>query len=185
MKNLVEYIKESYATKLNEEYNDKIISELKVVYDVMPEEFFIQCPSSYEETDIQQYLDDALLEKLPSNPDDGQKFWGDNMNNLNDAYFEYDKFEHLKTDESVDDINLEWDEHFSSKKMKDDDTMDMFKITKLKYILLFDEFKLMYDEDNDDIEEVIGNLFKTAETNNDNEYPVEIQYNEKETSYKI
>jgi hypothetical protein len=84
MKNLVNYIKESYETyRLN---------NVTVKYDVHPEEFIIEAPETFQESDIQQYLDDKLLEELPSNIKYSEKFFGKNNDNIYDIYFEYRHF---------------------------------------------------------------------------------------------
>ena len=49
-----------------------------------PEEFIIEAPENYQESDIQQYLDDKLLPELPSNIKYSEQFFGKNNDNIYD-----------------------------------------------------------------------------------------------------
>ena len=169
MKSIVQYIKE--------EYDKFVVTNLKVVFDIFPEEFYLNAPTTYSESDIQIYIGDSLLEHLPSENDKYQKLLGKNKDNISDAYFEYDKFEHLQ-DSDITEYDLKWDEYYDEKKNNE---LDVFKLTKLKYIILFDEFELM--NDNDNIEKVLNEIFRKLDSSNINKYPVEIKYNEKLLEY--
>lgn len=171
MKDIVQYIKEGYDTYL--------VENLKVVFDVLPEEFFINAPNKYSESDIQIYLGDSLLEYLPADDLNHKNLLGKNYNNIADSYFEYDKFEHLQ-DSDIDDFNLEWDSEYDDKVKEDE--LDIFKLTGLKYIILFDEFELK--DDKNDINEILDKIFSKYDSSNINEYPIEIKYNPELLEYK-
>ena len=53
MKNLVQFIKE--------ELKSKVVENVKVVFDVLPEQFYLTAPEGYSESDIQIYLDDIIM----------------------------------------------------------------------------------------------------------------------------
>lgn len=164
MKNLINYIKESYSTIT--------LYDVKVVFDVLPKEFYLSAPESYSESDIQIYLGDILLSKLPSENDKYSHLLGKNKDNISDAYFEYEKFEHINDYDK--DVNLEWDSYYDER-LKDD-KLNTFKLTNLKYIILFNEFDIK-DDNKDDIKETMNTIFKAFDSSNINKYPVEIQYN--------
>ena len=51
---------------INEGYEKKTVQNVKVVFDILPEEFYLNAPSKYSESDIQIYIGDVLLKELPS-----------------------------------------------------------------------------------------------------------------------
>ena len=59
MKSLKQFIKE--------EYEANKVENLKLVFNVKPEEFYLNAPETYSESDIQLYMDDLWLNDLPSN----------------------------------------------------------------------------------------------------------------------
>ena len=58
MKKLYDFIQEAYE--------DKLITNVKVVFTVSPDEFYLTAHSTYSESDLQIYLIDRLLPDLPS-----------------------------------------------------------------------------------------------------------------------
>ena len=167
MKNITTFIREAY--------DSNSIASVKVVFDVKPEEFYISAPETYSESDIQIYLGDRLLPDLPADNDKYEKLFGKNKDKINDVYFEYDKFEHIQddVDKYEDKLSLEWDAYYDEKAK--DATLNIFKITKLHYIILFDEFEVL--DDTDDVKEVLDEIFVAMNSNDANKYPVEIEYN--------
>lgn len=167
MKNIVKFLKEAYDSNL--------ISNVKVFFDVKPSEFYIDAPETYSESDIQIYLGDRLIPELPADNEKYSKLLGKNKDKINDVYFEYDKFEHLQKDTEIDEdkISLKWDAYYDEQSK--DATLDIFKITNLHYIILFDEFEML--DDADDINEVLNGIFDAMNSNSMNKYPVEIEYN--------
>lgn len=157
---------------INEQFDKYVVENVKVTFDVLPEEFFLNAPEDYSESDLQIYLGDRLLPELPSENDKYSKLLGKNDVNIADAYFEYEKFEHLQKSDN-DEFNLEWDPEYDEKKK--DENLDTFKLTKLKYVILFDEFELMDDES--DVKETLDEIFTKFDSSNINKYPVEIKYN--------
>jgi len=172
MKRLKNYIIESVETyRLN-----SVIAP----YIVQPEEIILQAPETFQESDIQQYIDDMWLNALPSGQDYSEKFFGSNFENINDVHFEYDTFEHIDIEPKE---YIEWNSKFDVKKTKDDVKLDYFKIKNLKYIIEFDRFD-MVGVDDDNVEEQLIKIFKATESNNENEYPIEIVFDEKNLEYR-
>ena len=167
-----------FKTYIKEEYSKFEIKDLKVIFDILPEVFYINAPSTYSESDIQIYLTDTLLSKLPSEDEKYQKLLGKNKDNIGDAYFEYERFEHINDNRDVE-LSLKWDKHYDEN-VKDED-LNVFKLTKLKYIILFDSFQLL--DDSDDIDKILNEIFNKLDSSDINEYPVEIKYNSEETEY--
>ena len=172
MKSLQTYIKESVETyRLN---------SVEVTYNVQPEEIILQAPENFQESDVQQYMDDRWLNALPSGQDYSEKFFGSNFENISDAHFEYDTFEHIDIEPKE---YIEWDVKYDVKKTKDDVKLDYFKIKNLKYIISFDRFD-MVDVDDDNVEEQLIKIFRATEYNKENEYPIEIVFDEKNLEYR-
>ena len=172
MKSFVQFIKEAVeAYRLN---------EVEVTYNVQPEEIILQAPETFQESDIQQYMDDMWLNSLPSSQDYSEQFFGKNCDNISDAHFEYDTFEHIDVEPKE---YIEWDSKYDVKKTGDDVKLEYFKIKNLKYIILFDRFD-MIDVTDDNVEEHLIKIFKATESNDANEYPIEIIFDEKNLEYR-
>ena len=171
MKSITKYIRESVETyRLN---------EIEATYNVQPEEIILQAPETFQESDIQQYMDDMWLNSLPSSQDYSEKFFG--KNSISDAHFEYDTFEHIDVEPKE---YIEWDPKFDDKKTNDDEIkLEYFKIKNLKYIITFDRFD-MVDVTDDDVEQKLIDIFKAAESSKVNEYPIEIMFDEDSLEYR-
>lgn len=175
MKTLNEFINEAYQTyRLN---------NVKVTYDCHPNEFIIEAPETFEESDIQQYLDDKLLQDLPSNDKYSEIFFGKNCDNIYDIYFQYDTFEHLNDKKHINrnDINLEWDPKYNNSKNKDI-ILNYYKLVNLKYIIEFDRFDVLNGSD-DNIKNVLDEIFSATVSNAENKYSIEISLNTKNIEY--
>jgi hypothetical protein len=172
MKSITKYIRESVETyRLN---------EIEATYNVQPEEIILQAPETFQESDIQQYMDDMWLNSLPSSQDYSEKFFGKNNDSISDAHFEYDTFEHIDVEPKE---YIEWDPKFDVKKSKDDVKLEYFKIQNLKYIISFDRFD-MVDVTDDNVEQKLIDIFKAAESSKANEYPIEIIFDEDSLEYR-
>ena len=172
MKSITRYIIESVETyRLN---------SVEATFNVQPEEIILQAPETYQESDIQQYMDDMWLNQLPSGQDYSEKFFGKNNDNIIDAHFEYDTFEHIDVEPKE---YIEWDPKFDVKKSKDDVKLEYFKIQNLKYIITFDRFD-MVDVTDDDVEQKLIDIFKAAESSKANEYPIEIIFDSDSLEYR-
>ena len=172
MKSIIAYIKEAV-----EVYR---LNSVEATYNVQPEELILQAPETFQESDIQQYMDDMWLNQLPSSQDYSEKFFGKNNDNISDAHFEYDTFEHIDVEPKE---YIEWDPKFDSKKSGDDIKLEYFKIKNLKYMIEFDRFD-MIDVTDDTVEDKLKEIFRTAESNEENEYPIEIQFDEDNLEYR-
>ena len=94
--------------------------------------------------------------ELPSEDRKYSKLLGKNDNNISDSYFEYEKFEHFPKENSKDiELNIEWEKEYDE---NNDESLDIFKLTKLKYIITFDEFEYK-DEENSNSEDTINQIF--------------------------
>ena len=172
MKDLIQFIKEAVeAYRLN---------EVEVTYIVQPEEIILQAPETFQESDVQQYMDDMWLNQLPSSQDYSEQFFGKNFENINDVHFEYDTFEHIDLEPKE---YIEWDPKYDVKKSGDDVKLDYFKIKNLKYIIDFDRFDMVGVTD-DTVKEELIKIFKATESNKENEYPIEITFDEDSLEYR-
>lgn len=155
------------------------LQNLKITYDVTPEELYIEAPANYSESEIQIYLGDKFLEDLPSGKSNASRLFGKNASYIDDAYFEYDKFEHMN-DSSIHDADIKWDKQYDTSKAEKD--TDLFKITKMRYIILFSDFEI-YVENEDKIAETMEKIFKATDSDKVNDYNIKITYNSELTEY--
>ena len=170
MKTLKEFIKESLIKEENEEFS---INNLVVRYDC-PSSLFIQIPSKYSESDMQIYLDDELLDKLPGSSQLAKKFFGKNSENIIDAYFEYDSISQAMGKEQK--ADLVWDDKYDSN-IKDSSELTIYQISNLKYIIEFEKFSFDNTIDDTNVRETLENLLQTTVSNSINKYPIEISLN--------
>lgn len=179
MKDIRNYILEH---KINEAVEAYRLNEVEATYLVQPEEIILQAPETYQESDIQQYMDDMWLNSLPSSQDYSEKFFGKNNDSISDVHFEYDTFEHIDIEPKD---YIEWDSKFDLKKTNDEEVkLDYFKIKNLKYIITFDRFD-MVDVTDDNVEEKLLDIFRAAESNDVNkDYPIEIKFDEDSLEYR-
>ena len=147
MKNWVTYLKESFE--------QKSVNNLEVTYKCVKNEVFIDCPETFQEDDIHQYIDDLLLEQMPSNQDIAQKFFRDNVKYINDAYFEYDGFQRLSY--KKDNVDITYNDELG-KDTQEEIKIVTFKLMNLRFKMLFTKFDFMID-DNEDINVTLDNLF--------------------------
>lgn len=171
MKDIVKFIKESVNVyRLN-----KVIAE----YLVQPEELIFQAPETYSESDIQIYIEDKYLNEMPSYTEYADKFFGTNADNIIDAHFEYDSFSHVDVEPKD---YIEWDSKYDSKISKDV-KLDYFKLSNIKYIIEFDRFD-MDNVTDDDVKDKLIDIFKSSESNNANNWPLEIIFNEDSLEFR-
>lgn len=169
MKKLVDFIKESINK--DSQVIDKEFQNVKVIYDG-PIDLFIKAPIKYSESDIQIYLEDICLNKLPGAQTNASRFFGMNSSKISNRYFEYSSITVSQVENPT--INIEWDNHYDQN-AKDEDLV-VFEIKNLKYIIEFDNFELKsVTEDN--YEDVLNNIFTQTISNTHNKYPIEISLN--------
>lgn len=166
-----------------ERFDLKKLENVKVSYDVLPEVIYLEAPDNYSESDIQIYLNDVAAKNMPTSQSNASRLFGKNAKNIDDAYFEYEKFEHITdSDTSKYEITIEWDKQYDQSKT--DKTMNLYKITNLKYIVLFSDFEI-YCELDDQIPETMEKIFRATDSDKVNDYKMSIKYNKELTEYDI
>ena len=164
MKNIRDYILEAY--------HNYRLNDVKVTYNVEPEDFYIEAPDTYQESDITMYLQDAVLNKMPSGQDTSSQFFGSNADNIYDVYFEYESF-HRMGATGTHDASLEWDSRYDLKNTDEDVKLDLFKLIGLKYVIKFDRFDILNGSD-DTVQETLETIFDATVSNDSNKYPITI-----------
>lgn len=157
---------------INEAYEMFRLNSVTVKYNVKPENFIIQAPETYQESDVQQYIDDKLLIDLPSGADYSEQFFGKNCDNIADVYFEYDGFEH-NDETNRKEPNLEWDSHYDKNINNQDVELENFKLIRLKLVVKFDRFDIQYGSE-DNAPKVLEEVFMATVSNDENEYSLEL-----------
>ena len=171
MKSLVEHMYEA----LND---TTVLNKLEVKWDG-PEEYFIQVPESYGESDIQIYLDDILLPQMPI--ENNIKALGKNEKELNDEYFEYESMEATQgTNQKAD---LEWDEQYDQS--VNGTNMNVMRIKGIKYCIAFNKFTIEKKLDGDEATtDFLYDFFNGIGADTNDELPFEIVLNKDNISWK-
>lgn len=156
------------------------VTNLTIVYKTIPEDIIVKVPSNYGESDMQIYLDDKLLNELPGASKASKTLLGDNIEDISDAYFQYEKFS--ASDELSGDVNLDWDPKYDDN--AEGDTYTYYTLKGFKYNINFEEFNLSNVNDSD-IKEQLTEIFESLNSNKTNVYPIDIEldsvsYNEQE-----
>ena len=144
------------------------VKNLIVTYKVVPDVVTIALPSNYSESDMQIYIDDKCLDDFPGSNDKSKEVLGNNIDEINDAYFEYKKFE--ASDKPSDKVTLEWDPKYDANNTLD--TFTYYTVHDLKYILDFSEFNL---KNVDNVGEELRKIFETFNSGETTNYPLEIE----------
>ncbi len=149
---------------------DKVtkVRNLIVTYKVVPDVVTIALPSNYSEADMEVYLDDKCLDEFPGSNDQSKKVLGNNIDEINDAYFEYKKFE--ASDKPSDKVTLKWDPKYDANNTLD--TFTYYTVYDLKYILDFSEFNL---KNVDNVREELRKIFETFNSGKTTNYPLQIE----------
>lgn len=172
MKSLKEFIIESTIDVYR-------LNEVIATYFVQPDEIILQAPETYNESNIQIYIDDLWLNDLPSNEKYSENLFGINCDSIIDTHFEYDTFEHTDIEPKE---FIEWDPKYD-KKIDKDVKLEYFRLKNLKYIIEFDRFDLT-DVDDNNVKEKLIDIFKATESNNENKYPIEIVFDENSLKFR-
>lgn len=144
------------------------VKNLIVTYKVVPDVVTIVLPSNYSESDMQIYIDDKCLDDFPGSNDKSKEVLGNNIDEINDAYFAYKKFE--ASDKPSDKVTLEWDPKYDANNTLD--TFTYYTLHDLKYILDFSEFNL---KNVDNVEEELRKIFETFNSGETTNYPLQIE----------
>lgn len=165
-----------------EQLEPTTIKNVKVVYDARKEYLAFSVPETYSENDLQIYLGDRFLDDLPSGPDKAGRFFGKNAENIDDAYFEYESYSKTSEELYSGDIDIEWDSKYDESKK--DTKLSVYKIKKLTYNILFNEFEIMSNNRGDDAEYLIEKIFKATESSELNKYAIDIVFNRQKTEFE-
>ena len=166
-----------------ERFDKKSLENVKVCYNILPETIYVEAPINYSESDLQIYINDVASNNMPSSTNNANRLFGKNSQYIDDAYFEYDKFEHLNESDPKDvKINIKWDKKYDEQKTEKD--LNVFKITNMRYIILFSDFEI-YCENDDQIKETIDKIFKATDNDKVNDFEYSIEYDADALEYDI
>lgn len=162
-----------YIKKINEEYKEFRVTDVTVLYKASSSVIKLSAPEDFTESDIQQYINDLWINKMPAGADYAVDSFGNNSENIYDVYFEYDNFEHI-TDKNPDSDTIEFDSSVSPRKINNDIKLDIFKLHNVRYIIKFDNF--YYKNTDRETRNVLNDIFRAAESNSYNKWSINIKY---------
>lgn len=145
-----------------------------------PSKLYVEAPITYSESDVQIYLDDMMLDKMPGSNNKSQALFGSNHNNIADVYFEYDSMvEAIGVKQKPD---IEWDSRYDTNNVDDTTEMHILCIENLRYIISFESFKLVNVSD-DQVDFELIKIFNAANSSNTNVYPIKITFDNESLEY--
>lgn len=169
MKGLKQYIIEALS--------DKEVSNLKVVYTTNPKDIVIMVPETYSEEDIMIWIDDTILNDMPSGEKYSKKLFGVNADNIVDTHTEFENM-FVCSDQTKEAI-LTWDKEYDFK-IKEDVNLVKYSLKNFQFIIEFDKFVVNGSGDTGDL---LWKVFKNTQSSNINEYPVELHLDQNDISY--
>lgn len=180
MKTLKEYIIEkNIKESFNSDTNTVDIHDLIIKY-TGPVEIYVQVPVSYDTDDIQIYLEDILLNKLPGgNECDSNKLFGDNINNINDTHFEIDDISFKEESNNSSDV-IQWDKSYNPKNNTEE--MKIAIIKNIIYIIEFTDFSISSTTE-ETYKDKLTQIFEDTVSDN-YKYPIELTFNSSNMTYK-
>ena len=167
---------------ITEQLEPVTLKDVKITYDAKKEYLTFSVPETYSENDFQIYIGDRFLDDLPSGPDKAGKFFGKNAEHIDDAYFEYESYSKTSEESYSGDIDIEWDSKYDESKK--DSKLSIYKLKRMTYSILFDEFEIMSNNRGDDTDALVEKICKATESSELNEYPIDIVFNKKKTEYE-
>lgn len=171
MKTLIDTISEALK-------DTTVLNNLEVKWNG-PDELFIQVPESYGESDIQIYMDDTLLAKMPI--DDAAKALGKNFKELNDEYFAYESME--ATQGTSQKADILWDDHYDQS--MNGTNMNVMRIKGIKYCVSFNKFTIEEEMgDEEKIRDFLYELFNGMSVDTEKDLPFEITLNKDNIIWK-
>lgn len=188
MKELSTYIKE--CLKLFKEDRDQTIrlNDFECSWQIKDPinyggTFILELPEDYNDDEISQYLNDMMLESMPTDEDLAKEFFGEgNADNIIDARFEYedkkevvDKSKHttLEYDKSIDD------------QYKGSNVLKRYELKNLRFIVDFEYFDVTNTSD-DGLMYDLWDIFKRTKSSNIVKYvndKVKLDISEKDLVY--
>lgn len=177
MKSLKQYVNESY----DKSANTVTLRDLIIKY-AGPSELSIVVPVSFSDDDVQIYLEDTVLNKMPGAKEaEATSLFGANDKNIVDTHFEADKIEYggnsgISSGQNV----IEWDKSYNPKKNTED--MKTAKIKDISYIIEFSKFEMTgvtNETFKDKLDEIVNNT-----VSDQYDYPIKISANTADITYK-
>lgn len=168
----------SLSSFILEELNSNSITlkNLQATY-IGPKTITIQVPKSYVESDIQIYLNDIWLDKLPGGKEcDASDLFGSNIKNITDAEIEWEKIDTIENGSA----EIEWDSSYDTSKR--DDEMQVVQITNISYIIEFSQF-VLESVTEETYEDKLNDIFNNT-ISDEYEYPFEITINTSDIIYR-
>lgn len=167
MKHLTEYIEEH---RIQEDLNEPIVKNVIATYKRKDGSLLVQVPDSYNEDDLQKYIDDRCSANMPSDENNIEDLFGENAQHITDAYFEYEKLSVPQN--STVKPDLEWDKRYDTRNDKEVNLMT-YSLDEFKYHMTFDEFKLTNMND-EEVKPILEDIFKSAESTQSHPWEIEI-----------
>jgi hypothetical protein len=162
------------------ESEDVNVKNLTLQYNAK-DKTYLEVPENYTESDIQIYVDDAILSFMPGVDENASKFFGSNSSDIDDAYMEYDSLsEAMGSDQKAD---IEWDPRYEQKDNKDE-KLHIICIDNLRFIVKFSKFVLT-NVSKGDVKYELTKIANTASSNSTNKYPIEITFDTNNIDFDV
>lgn len=187
MKQLVSYLKESLH--IFEENVTIRLNDFEVSWQVKDPvnhggTFILELPEEYNDDEISEYLNDVMLESMPTNDELAKKFFGlGNADNIIDARFEYEDKKEVVDDTKH--VTLEYDKSVDDKYDGNDDNIKKYELKNLRFIADFEYFDVTNTSD-DGLQYDLWDIFKRTRSSNNTKYlndKIKLDMSEKDMIY--
>lgn len=165
MKSLVQWIAESVASG-----HDKMqISDLKVSWKITDPkndkgDVIIKVPQDYADDDIKSYLQDMLLEKMPTDDSLAKDYFGANADDIVDVSIDYDNAQVNREDKR--NLTFEFDSSIDDTYKGNDNELKRVTVTNLRLVATFDIMTIENTSKDDLKSDLMDILYRTCSSKN-------------------
>lgn len=165
MKSLVQYIRESENQTIR-------INDLKASWSITDPkntkgDVIIEVPEDYTDDDITSYLQDMLLESMPTDDELAKEYFGANADDIIDVSIEFD--DAIVAREDKRNLTFKYDDSLDDKYKGSDTKLKRVTLKGLRLVAMFDKFDVTNTTD-DGLMYDLMDIFKRTESSKNVEY---------------
>lgn len=163
MKSLVQYIKESEGQETIR------INDLKASWSILDPkntkgDVIIEVPEDYTDDDITSYLQDMLLESMPTDDELAKEYFGGNADDIIDVSIEFD--DAIVARENKRNLTFKYDSSLDDKYKETDTQLKRVTLRGLRLVAMFDKLDVMNTSDDSLMQDLMGIFERTCSSKN-------------------
>lgn len=166
MKSLVQFLLESDGQE------NIRINDLKATWEITDPknhggDVIIEVPEDYTDDDITSYLQDMLLESMPTDDELAKEYFGGNADDIIDVSIEFD--DALVAREDKRNLTFKYDDSLDDKYKGSDTQLKRVTLKGLRLVAMFDKLDVMNTSDDGLMYDLLD-IFKRTESSKNVEY---------------